>query len=68
MWWYLGGFLTPGDGGEPGVYWIAILLRMACELYLVAVVVRDIWRPDLDPVARDIPESYADRFGWRLLA
>ncbi len=50
VWWYLGGFLTPGDGGEPGVYWIAILLRMACELYLVAVVVRDIWRPGHDPV------------------
>jgi len=62
IWWYLAGFLTPGGGGEPGVYWIAILLRMACELYLVAVVVRDIWWPDRDPVRRAAPAPAPARF------
>ena len=50
MWWYLGSFLAPGDGGDAEFYWFAILLRMAGELYLVAVVVRDIWWPTHDPV------------------
>ncbi|WP_230486871.1 glycosyltransferase family 87 protein [Nocardioides anomalus] len=50
VWWYLGGELAPGDGGDTTTYWVAILLRMAGELYLVAVVVRDIWWPRHDPV------------------
>jgi uncharacterized membrane protein len=50
VWWYLGGFLAPAAGGDAGFYWAAILLRLAAELYLVAVVVRDIWRPRHDPV------------------
>jgi uncharacterized membrane protein len=50
VWWYLGGFLAPGDGGDSEFYWLAILLRMAGELYLVAVVVRDILWPLHDPV------------------
>ena len=35
VWWYLGSFLAPGDGGDAEFYWFAILLRMAGELYLV---------------------------------
>jgi uncharacterized membrane protein len=50
VWWYLGGELAPGDNGDTVTYWIAILLRMAGELYLVAVVARDIWWPRHDPV------------------
>jgi uncharacterized membrane protein len=50
VWWYLGGFLAPGDGGDAEFYWFAILLRMAGQLYLVAIVVRDIWWPTHDPV------------------
>jgi len=50
LWWYLGGFLAPSGGGDAGFYWIAIILRMLAELYLVAVVVRDIWWPEHDPV------------------
>ena len=45
MWWYLGGDLGPAVGGDPGTYWVAIVLRILAELYLVAVVVRDIWGP-----------------------
>ena len=50
VWWYLGGFLAPASGGDAGFYWVATLLRVACELYLVAVVVRDIRSPRHDPV------------------
>ncbi|HYF74154.1 MAG TPA: glycosyltransferase 87 family protein [Nocardioides sp.] len=50
VWWYLGGFLAPAAGGDAGFYWAAILLRLVAELYLVAVVVRDLWSPRHDPV------------------
>lgn len=60
IWWYLGGYLRPGAAGEgeaydAPVYWLGIVLRMLCELYLAAVVVRDVWRPDRDPVPRTEP-------------
>lgn len=54
VWWYLAGYLAPGGGG-PDPYHLAILLRIAGELFLVAVVVRDILRPNHDPVRE---------FGW----
>lgn len=61
VWWYLGGFLSPGGGGDVGAYWVAIVVRMVAELYLVAVVVRDVLRPDHDPVraGEDEPEPEA---------
>ncbi|MGD9959892.1 glycosyltransferase family 87 protein [Nocardioides sp.] len=61
VWWYLGGELdsSTADGGAP-VYWIAIVLRIAAQLYLVAVVVRDMLRPWHDPVDRDEPEDYSE--------
>ena len=50
VWWYLGEYLAPAGGGDSGFYWLAILLRLATQLYLVAVVVRDVVRPGRDPV------------------
>ncbi len=50
VWWYLGGFLAPAAGGDAGFYWAAVVLRLAAELYLVAMVVRDLWSPRHDPV------------------
>jgi len=50
VWWYLGNFLAPAGGGDSGFYWAAIAIRMACELWLVAMVVRDVLRPRHDPV------------------
>ena len=50
VWWYLGGYLAPADGGDAEFYWFAIVVRMLAELYLVAVVVRDILLPRHDPV------------------
>ncbi|MEJ7832876.1 MAG: glycosyltransferase 87 family protein [Nocardioides sp.] len=61
VWWYLGLYLDPAGGGDAGFYWVAILLRMAVELYLVVLVARDIWWPEHDPVARGVPEFYPRR-------
>ena len=61
VWWYLAGLLAPTGGSEPGFYWLAIFLRMACELYLVVIVVRDVLKPWHDPVERfplDDDDSY----------
>lgn len=61
VWWYLGGYLAPAAGGDSGFYWAAILLRTAAELYLVAMVARDLWQPRRDPVWRTrIPRFTGD--------
>jgi uncharacterized membrane protein len=73
VWWYLGGYVAPAaSGGQPGFYWLAIFLRMACELYLISIVIRDVLRPWHDPVERETtpdravepetdPETLAER-------
>jgi uncharacterized membrane protein len=53
IWWYLGGYLAPSSGGDAGFYWVAIVLRMLAELYLVGIVVRDVLWPAHDPVRRE---------------
>jgi hypothetical protein len=50
IWWHLGGLLAPGADGPDKVYWLAVIVRMATELWVVAVVLRDIWRPTHDVV------------------
>lgn len=53
VWWYLAGELSPGGSGDAGFYWLAILVRMAGELYLGALIVRDLMRredPDPQPL------------------
>ncbi|MEP9381867.1 glycosyltransferase family 87 protein [Nocardioides cheoyonin] len=50
VWWYLGGQLTAGATDDVPFYWLAVLVRVAGELYLVGIVVRDILRPWHDPV------------------
>lgn len=50
VWWYLDGDLTAGGGQDAGFYWLAIAVRISAELYLCAMVVRDIWWPREDPV------------------
>jgi uncharacterized membrane protein len=52
VWWYLNGDLQPGGGDDVATYWAAIIIRMLGELYLVAIVARDVLRPEHDP-ARD---------------
>lgn len=51
VWLYLGGWLAPAAGDEPVAYHLAIVVRVAAELYLVAMVVRDI-RRGTGPTAR----------------
>lgn len=63
VWWYLGGYLAPGDGGDAGAYWVAIVVRVAAELYLVAIVTRDVLRPAHDPVKN--PVAWARPFDYR---
>ncbi len=61
VWWYLNGDLNAGSNDSPAsVYLIAIVLRMVAELYLAAVVVRDILRPWHDPVDRYDDEDELD--------
>jgi len=51
VWMYLGGFTASSvAGAQDAAYSWAILVRVAAELYLAAVVVRDILRPWSDPV------------------
>ena len=50
VWWYLGGYLAPAVGDDAPVYWLAIVVRVAGQLWLTAVVVRDLLHPDSDPV------------------
>jgi uncharacterized membrane protein len=54
VWLYLGGWTQSASSGQPDrFYWFAILVRVAAELYLAAVVVRDVVRPWHDPVRAD---------------
>jgi uncharacterized membrane protein len=61
VWWYLGNILAPAGGGSSSFYWFAIMIRMAGELYLVAVVARDILLPRHDPVRELGWQAYVTR-------
>jgi uncharacterized membrane protein len=51
VWMYLGEYTASATtGGQDVAYAFAILVRVAAELYLAAVVVRDVLRPWRDPV------------------
>ncbi len=51
VWMYLGGYTAPATSGAHDVaYEWAIVIRVLAELYLAAVVVRDVLRPWRDPV------------------
>ena len=60
VWVYLGGWLAPSSGEDPTAYQVAILVRIAGEVYLMTLVARDVWfgddadpdSEDLDPVER----------------
>jgi len=50
VWWFLGGYENPGAGGVVSLYWVAVIVRLAGQLYLSVLIVRDVLRPELDPV------------------
>jgi len=56
VWLYLGGWLEGGSGGTPA-YTAAIVVRVAGELYLGAMIIRDLWMP------RDERSSGGQRVG-----
>jgi len=54
VWFYLGGFTASATSGQDDrTYWLAIGVRIAAELWLAGVVVRDILVPGRDPVRAD---------------
>jgi uncharacterized membrane protein len=54
VWLYLGGWTASASAGQPDrFYWLAILVRVATEVYVAALVVRDIVQPWHDPVRAD---------------
>jgi uncharacterized membrane protein len=56
VWLYLGEFTASSVSGAPDrLYWVAIVVRVAAQLYLVVMVVRDIWQPWRDPVQEETP-------------
>jgi uncharacterized membrane protein len=59
VWLYLGEFTAPSVSGAPDrLYWFAVLVRVAAELYLVVMVVRDVLQPWRDPVPQEpLPEQ-----------
>lgn len=56
VWWYLGGFIAPASGDDVPLYWLAIVLRVLAELYVIAIVGRDVLVPERDPVERSAPQ------------
>jgi hypothetical protein len=54
IWLHLSGDLAPAaDGATPTPYILAIVVRVLAQLWLVAMVLRDIWQPWHDPVRSD---------------
>lgn len=49
IWAHLDGALSSGSGGN-GLYIAAVLIRIAGQLWLVAMVLLDMYQPDHDPV------------------
>lgn len=50
VWGWLSGHLTVEQHGPELLYYLAVLVRIASELALLLVVVRDLARPSLDPL------------------
>ena len=58
VWFYLGGYTASAtSGAQDSAYSVAILVRVAAELYLAAVVVRDILRPWHDPARTHLDDD-----------
>ncbi len=46
IWGHLDQTIGPGSGGPDRIYWLAVILRIACEVWVGLVIVRDILDPD----------------------
>ena len=49
IWAHLDGTLSSGSGGN-GLYMASIVVRIAGQLWIAGLVVRDIYQPEFDPV------------------
>ena len=68
VWLYLGGWTASASSGQPDrFYWFAILVRVAGELYLAGMVVRDVLQPWRDPVRADGRDRRPRRAELRLI-
>jgi uncharacterized membrane protein len=50
VWLYLASLSDTERGMPDDVYWLVTTVRLACTAYLAAIVVRDVLRPECDPV------------------
>ncbi|MCL2540831.1 MAG: glycosyltransferase 87 family protein [Nocardioidaceae bacterium] len=55
IWWFLGGYLSPVGGGNAGFYWLGIVVRVVGEVYLVVMILRDMYR--VEPTADAEPDQ-----------
>ncbi len=54
VWLYLGGWTASAtSGAQDHAYWLGIFVRVAVEVYIAVLVVRDILQPWRDPVRSD---------------
>ena len=54
VWLYLGGWTASATSGAPDhFYWYAIMIRVAAEVYIAVLVIRDVLNPWRDPVRAD---------------
>lgn len=49
IWAHLDGSLASGSGGQ-GLYMASVLVRIAAQLWLAGMVIRDLYQPEFDPV------------------
>jgi uncharacterized membrane protein len=50
VWLYLASLSDTERGMPDDLYWLVTTVRLACTAYLAAIVVRDVLRPECDPV------------------
>jgi uncharacterized membrane protein len=70
VWWYIHGFTEPDTALPARIYWVAVTIHLVATAAYGALVVRDILRPEYDPVranGADDPsggvfDGAADRF------
>lgn len=70
VWWYFAGYLDLNSGSSFGLYSVAIFVRIAAEMYLVVMILRDLNRSphsgDLDAIEerRGVADPGADDLAW----
>lgn len=58
IWGHLDQSLGPGDGGPDRIYWLAVIVRIGCQVWVGAMIIRDILEPDRDdPIRVGVAES-----------